>query len=106
MEDKYLETSVSLGVIYRRNNTAMLRKVGDEYILIPISGETAKEGSVYSLNQVAAHVWGLINGERNLKQILDELAQAYKDAQLETMQMDIQYFLSDLERVGVIDRTE
>lgn len=106
MEDNYLETSIYLSVIYRKNNTVRLRKVGDEYILVPISGETAKQGSVYSLNRVGAHVWELINGERNIKQILDELAQAYKDAQLETMEIDIQYFLSDLEKTGVIDRTE
>lgn len=103
MRDKYLRNSaLASDVVYKKSGLGILRKIGGEYILVPLSGEIAKQGSIYSLNRIAAHIWELINGERNVKQILDELAQIYKGVQLKVMKDDLQYLLTELDRIGFI----
>jgi hypothetical protein len=63
------------------------RRIGDEYVLVPLAGRGADLDSILNLNRVAAFVWEQLDGERRGRDVVEALldrfaverAQAEKD---------------------------
>ena len=49
------------------------RKIADETILVPISGDLANMQRIFTLNEVGAFIWDLIDGKKTAKEIQQEL---------------------------------
>lgn len=106
MLDSPLERLPGLSVVYKKTGLAICRQIANEWILIPLREETSKKISIYSLNEVAAHIWRLVDGQSSVGQIIDELSQEYRDVQSETLRNDIQQLLRKLEGLAFILRVE
>jgi hypothetical protein len=53
------------------------RKTGNEYVLVPIANNIADMNSVFTLNETGAFIWELIDGKRNIEEIINALTEEY-----------------------------
>ncbi len=69
---------MSLKSIPSHSPSIVTRKTGNEYILVPIANNIADMNSVYTLNETGAFIWELIDGKRDLEEIISELVKEYE----------------------------
>lgn len=60
-----------------------------------------ESGAYYGVNEVGSVIWSLLDGTRTLAQVLDELRGRLQDVP-DSLDADVQAFLSDLERRNLI----
>lgn len=66
---------------------------GDELILVPLNNEAADMEAVYTLNEMGAFIWNLIDGNKTIND-LAELIVAEFQVNDETAKKDLLDFLS------------
>jgi hypothetical protein len=81
---------------YRKSESVVARKVGGEFILVPIRQDAGELSSIYTLNEVAARVWELIDGDRSVEEIREKIVEEYEVASPEAEE-DILRCLKQLE---------
>ena len=85
--------------IYSTSGRVVARTISDETILVPVSGNTADMERIYTLNEVGATIWRLLDGNRDLETIWSELIEEF-DVSHEDLRRDIAEFM---ERLAVLD---
>ena len=78
------------------------RRIADEYILVPIRQQVADLNCIYTLNEIGALIWELIDGKSNIKQILKNITASY-DVEEEAAKDDLISFISQLLKIKAID---
>src|SRR3990167_6390319 len=89
---------------YQKDQAVVSRKIADEVILVPIRKNVGDLESIYTLDEVGARIWELIDGKRKVKEIKDILISEF-DAQEDMVISDIKDFISQLEGIGGIKLT-
>lgn len=79
----------------QRPADVIVRLVAGQTVLVPVTGQVGRLGEIYLLNDVAARVWELLDGSRNLESIVDAV-QAEFEAPEERIRTDVLAFLEDL----------
>lgn len=82
--------------VYKKSDSVVFRKIADEFILVPIVHEIGDLNNIYTLNEVGALMWELIDGDRSIKDIKDIILQEY-EVTPEQADADIKEFIEDLE---------
>ena len=59
--------------VYKKSDSMVSRKIGDESILVPIRQSAGDLNSIYTLNDTAAYVWELIDGRIKVGDIKEKL---------------------------------
>ncbi|MGZ6248231.1 MAG: PqqD family protein, partial [Syntrophales bacterium] len=52
--------------ILKKSQNTVFRKIGDEYILVPIAASVADVESIFNLNETGAAIWDRIDGKKTL----------------------------------------
>lgn len=87
--------------LYRRSGDVVCRQVGPESILVPVRSNVGNLDFVYTLSPVAARLWALLDGTRNLGAIVDTVCSEY-DVERETAMADVVEWIGSLEEAGLI----
>jgi Coenzyme PQQ synthesis protein D (PqqD) len=95
------ETTIDLETVYRRTADVVVRQVGNESILVPISHNVGNLDFIYTLSPVAAQIWDLIDGRRSLKQIVDVLCDEYA-VDRDRAGADVAELVADLREVSLV----
>ncbi len=74
------------------------RKIAGEVILVPIRKNVGDLESIYTLNEVAARIWELIDGKRRACQIRDTIIEEF-DVTPEQAEDDLLELLEKLEKI-------
>jgi hypothetical protein len=90
--------------IYVRNDRVVSRKIVDELILVPIRQSVAEMEMLYTLNEVGARVYELIDGARPVQSIVDTIVREF-DVTEETAEADVKEFISQLLEIESIRET-
>jgi hypothetical protein len=77
------------------------RKTGNEYVLVPVTGNIADMDSVYTLNETGAFIWDLIDGKRNVNEI-SMAVQVEFEVDEKTALKDVQELIDDLKKFLII----
>jgi len=85
---------------YKENN-CVTREIAGETIIVPIKGRVGDLDSIYTLNEVGTLIWQLIDGQKNINQIVQAVRETY-DVESEEVTKDAVDFLSSLENAGLI----
>lgn len=93
--------NVQAADVFRHADNIVTRKVIDETLLVPISGELASMDNLYTLNETGAFIWQSLDGTRSLAQIRGMLEQQY-DAPAEVIEADVLEIVSGLAKAGLI----
>lgn len=86
---------------YQKSPDIVFRKIADETILVPIRNNVGDLESIYTLNEVAARIWELIDGKRKVKEIRDKILEEF-DVTPQKIEKDLAKCIRDLENIGAI----
>ena len=92
---------MQLDMVLRKTDNIVTRKVMDETLLVPISGELASMDNLYSLNETGAFIWESLDGARSLAEIGGQLELLY-DITLEIIEGDVLEIVSELFEAGLV----
>jgi hypothetical protein len=63
--------------VYFKSDSIVFRKIGDEFILVPIRHDVGDLDSIFTLNETAARIWELIDGKRTLREIKNMMVEEF-----------------------------
>ena len=81
---------------YQKSDDIVSRDIAGETILVPIRNNVGDLESIYTLNETAARVWSLLDGQRTVREIRDAIVAEYEVEQEEAEQ-DVLELLAQLE---------
>ncbi len=58
-----------MGKVFIQSDNIVSRKILDETILVPVSGNVADMQKVFTLNSVGEYIWNQLDGNKNLNDI-------------------------------------
>jgi hypothetical protein len=87
--------------VWRPSENIVTRKIADETILVPISGNLANMQRIFSVNEVGASVWALMDGRRSIKDIKQALMNEF-DVKEEQLDDDLFEFIEHLRQSGLV----
>jgi hypothetical protein len=79
----------------------VFRKIENEYILVPIRSNAADLDYIYTLNEVGARIWELIDGTRTVGDVRDIFCSEY-DVTPETAAEDLDALLAELAAISTV----
>lgn len=81
--------------IIKKSENIVFRKIGDEYVLVPLSESVADVESIFTLNETGAAVWEKIDGRKNLRDIIAEMQAEYEAENL-LIEKDVTAFVNEM----------
>ncbi len=87
---------------YVARDRIVARRVGDQTLLVPISGEAADLQKVFTLNAVAEFVWERLDGKRPLADICGEVCAEF-EVNVDTAQRDTLELVAELRAMGLVE---
>ncbi|RKY41654.1 MAG: hypothetical protein DRP81_08250 [Candidatus Omnitrophota bacterium] len=90
---------------YKKNPNMVFRKIADEVILVPIRNKVGDLQSIYTLNEVGARIWELIDGKRELAKIKEILLEEFS-VDVPRVEEDLKAFVQKLERIGAVEEVK
>ena len=91
----------SLNSIVQKDSSIVSRRIADEVILVPISHKLGEIDCLYTLNEVGARIWELIDGDRSLKELRDTIVDEFEVSETEA-QDDLTVLIEQLKEIGAI----
>jgi hypothetical protein len=90
-----------LDKVYKKNESIVSRRIADEFILVPIKKDVGDLESIYTLNEIAARIWELIDGKIKVKEIKEKIIEEF-DVTSKEAEKDLKEYLSQLEKIKAI----
>ena len=87
--------------VYKKSESIVSRRIGDEYILVPIRQDVGDLESIYTLNETGALIWELIDGKLKVGEIKESLLEAF-EVEPEVAETDLKEHLQQLEGIKAI----
>jgi len=87
--------------VYKKSDSIVSRKIGDEFILVPIKQDVGDLESIYTLNETAARIWELIDGKIKVRDIKERIVQEFEITPTEA-ERDLIEHLQQLEGIRAI----
>jgi len=87
--------------VFSHSPDVVTRKTGDEYVLVPVANNIADMESLYTLNETGAFIWDLIDGEKNVEEIILRFTGEY-DIDPESASEDVISFLNEMSKYLII----
>lgn len=80
----------------------MLRQFGEDYIVVAVGDDAEDFNKLITLNSVGAYIYNLLNHDMTYEEIVSAVLEKY-DADRKTVENDINIFLADAKKAGLID---
>ena len=80
----------------------MLRQFGEDYIVVAVGDDAEDFNKLSTLNSVGAYIYNLLNNDMTYEEIVSAVLDKY-DADRKTVENDINIFLADAKKAGLID---
>ena len=90
---------------FRKKEDIVTRQIAGETLLVPIYGDLANMERIFALDPVAEFIWEKLDGEKSLKDIRDEVLNAF-DVKEEQAETDIFEFIEELLKADLIDQAK
>ncbi len=91
------------GSIYKvRSEKVVVRKVGNEMVIVPLVNSVADMTKVLTLNETGAAIIEALDGQRTISQVEEQLISVF-DVQSDILAADLQNFILDALAKGIIE---
>jgi sulfur transfer complex TusBCD TusB component (DsrH family) len=91
------------GSIYKvRSEKVVVRKVGNEMVIVPLVNSVADMTKVLTLNETGAAIIEALDGQRTISQVEEQLISVF-DVQSDILAADLQNFINDALSKGIIE---
>ena len=94
-----------LDTCFAKEKELVTRDVAGESIVVPIKGHVGDLDGVFTLNEVGAMIWRLIDGKTTIHQLTQAVRDEY-DVEAAEAEKDVVDFLRSLEDAGLIRPSE
>ncbi len=94
---------VEMDTVFKKSDRVVSRKIVDELILVPIRTSVADMESLYTLNDVGARVYELVDGQRTVAQICEAIVEEFEVTK-EKAHADVSDFTEQLMEIGAIEK--
>ncbi len=94
---------IELDERYERDPSMVFRDIAGEMILVPIRQNVGDLESIYTLNETAARVWALLDGQLSVDDICDKIVEEF-EVEKDEAQRDVVELLAQLESVGAVKK--
>ena len=91
-----------MDAILKKIGNIVSRKIGDEYILVPIAASVADIESIFNLNETGAAIWDKIDGKKSLKEIVAQIQEEY-EAEGQQVEMDVVEFIHEMMEAKLVE---
>ncbi len=82
------------------NNNFMLKKVADEYMIIPTSDKNVNFSRIFNTNETGAFIFNNLKDNKSIEEILELLIKEY-NAPKEVLEKDLYEFIDELKKRGI-----
>lgn len=96
-----MERNDRLDSRFAKDSSIVSRKIAGEFILVPIRRKAADLESIFTLDEVGARIWELVDGEKRVAEIRDTLVEEFEVSH-EEAEKDLVGFLQQLEEAGCV----
>ena len=96
---------MELDAVFAKNEQVVSRKIVDELILVPMRKDVADVETLYTLNEVGARVYELIDGKRALREIVNTIVNEFEVSEQQA-ESDVSEFIEQLLEVESIYEVE
>jgi coenzyme PQQ biosynthesis protein PqqD len=97
-----METKVDLEAIYSISEDVVSREIEGEILIVPlVSGIGDMEDELFNLNESGKAIWQRLDGQKNLKEVVEELSQEF-EAPKEEIEQDVKGFMEELLKRGMV----
>jgi hypothetical protein len=86
----------------KRSEDFLLQNVGGQDLLVPLGAKVMDMNSLITLNATGRRVWELLAEDRSIEYLVAEVVKQF-DVDLERARADVQAFLDDLGRLGLLE---
>jgi len=91
----------TLDTCFAKEKELVTRDVAGEIIIVPIKGHVGDLEGVFTLSEVGAMIWQLIDGQKTVRQLMEAVKNEY-DVGAGEAEKDLLDFLQSLEDAGLI----
>ena len=95
---------IDLNKVYRVSDRVAARKIVDELLLVPLRDSVAETESLYSLNEVGARIYDLVDGKRAVRDIIAAIVDEF-EVSADQAQDDVTQFLEQLLSIQSIEES-
>lgn len=88
---------------YRKDSWMVSRKIAEEVILVPIRQNVADLQCIYTLNDVGARLWNLLDGGASMEDLVSAVTLEY-EVEASQAEADVAGFLEQLESIKAIEQ--
>ena len=81
------------------SNNFMLKQVGNEYMIIPVSNSNVNFSKIFNTNEVGAFIFNNLK-DHTKEEVLDLLKREY-DAPFDVLKSDLDEFINELKKRGI-----
>lgn len=89
------------GEMVKINKDFMLRKIADEYIIVPTGKASQIFNGMITVNEVAAFIWENVDDCGSTEKIISKVLSEF-DIDEDTARQDVEGFTSELIKIGMI----
>ena len=82
------------------NKGFLLKKVGNEYMIIPTNNNKVLMNKIFNINEVGADIYKTLENGLSVAETIDELLKEY-DIDKETLTNDVLEFVEELRKRGI-----
>jgi hypothetical protein len=93
--------AISLQDCFVKDPFIISRDIGGECLLVPIRQNIADLGGIYLLNEVGRRIWELLDGQRQVKDIISVISSEYA-VNAQEAEADVLEFLHQVREIGAI----
>lgn len=90
-----------LDTVYRQDPSIVSRNIAGEMILVPIRNNVGDLESIYTLNETAALIWELLDGEHTLMAVRDAVVTEF-EVETDEAEQDMLELVAQLESIGAV----
>ena len=94
---------VDLSDRFKQNPNMVSREIQGEVILVPIRNEVGDFESIYTLNETAAFAWSLVDGQRTLEEIHEQIVNEF-NVEVEPAGGDLLELVEGLQEIGAVQK--
>ena len=95
---------LDLETLYEKSPNIVSRKIAEETVLVPVRQSLGEEPAIFTLNEVGARIWELIDGARSVREICQAVVSEF-DVDSSLAEEDLLRLLSQLKEIGIIRGT-
>jgi len=82
------------------NNNFMLKKIGDEYMIIPTSNTNVNFSKIFNINETGAFIFNNLKNNKSKEEIINLMKSEY-NAPIDTLSKDYDEFILELKKRGI-----